>query len=66
MYRRYGIRAMHMYRTYGIRAMQELLPRSSTPVNSTDLFRLKLFTAPLQCISFFFSLFLDIKVKDLI
>ena len=44
VYRTYGIRAMHMYRTYGIRAMQELLPRSSTPVDSTDLFRIMMHT----------------------
>ena len=40
MYRMYGSRTTHMYRTYGIRAMQEQLSRSSTPVDSTDLFSL--------------------------
>ena len=30
-----------MYRTYDSRAMQEQLPRSSTPADSTDLFRFK-------------------------
>ena len=35
-----GSRTTHMYRMYGSGAMQELLPRSSTPVDLTDLFRI--------------------------